>query len=209
MRNRLIGLIVLLAITIVGVRAATKSRGSLQRLPDWAAVPYELDGWRGKDASFDPIYGTDPSDTNLLRVYARQDESPVIVYVGFYRDLATILEVHTPELCYPAQGWLIHSVGNSSRGQFRGQPISAKQILADKNGAKRMVTWWYNAGSKPFETRIRYVYGMLVMSTITGRSDGSLVRIESPIGADGEAGATERIEAFRKSFLPALEKALP
>jgi EpsI family protein len=179
MRTRLIGLIVLLAITLVGVRAASRSRSSLERLPDWGVVPYELGGWGGKDATFDPVYGSDPSDTNLLRVYSRKGEPPIIVYVGFYRDLATILEVHTPELCYPAQGWTIRSVGRSGGGQFRGQPISAKEIVADKNGTKRLVTWWYNAWSKPFETRIRYVYGMLLMSTFTGRRDGSLVRIET------------------------------
>jgi EpsI family protein len=209
MRTRLIGLIVVLAITLVGVRAASRSRNSLERLPDWGAVPYELDGWIGKDATFDPVYGSDPSDTNLLRVYSRRGEPPIIVYVGFYKDLATILEVHTPELCYPAQGWAIRSVGHSGSGQFRGQPISAKEIMADKNGTKRLVTWWYNAGSKPFETRLRYVYGMLLMSTFTGRRDGSLVRIETPIGAGGETAATAQIEEFRSSFLPALDSALP
>jgi EpsI family protein len=209
MRTRLIGLIILLAITLAGVRAASKSHNSLERLPDWGAVPYELGGWSGKDATFDPVYGSDPSDTNLLRVYDRPGETPIIVYVGFYKDLATILEVHTPELCYPAQGWAIQSVGHSRSGQFRGQPISAREILADKNGTKRLVTWWYNAGSKPFETRIRYVYGMLLMSTFTGRRDGSLVRIETPFNAGGEAAANTEIEMFRQDFLPALEKALP
>jgi EpsI family protein len=209
MRTRLIGLIVLLAITLVGVSTASKSRNSLEALPDWGVVPYEFAGWYGKDAAFDPVYGSDPSDTNLLRVYERPGGTPIIVYVGFYKDLATILEVHTPELCYPAQGWTIQSVGHSRGGQFRGQPISPKEILADKDGTKRLVTWWYNAGSKPFETRIRYVYGMLLMSTITGRRDGSLVRIETPVDAGGEAAANAQIEKFRQDFLPALEKALP
>jgi len=209
MRTRLIGLILLLAITLFGVRTASTSLNSLGRLPEWSAVPYEFDGWSGKDAKFDPVYGNDPSDTNLLRVYDRPGGTPIIVYVGFYRDLATILEVHTPELCYPAQGWAIQSVGHSRGGQFRGQPITAKEILADKNGTKRLVTWWYNAGSRPFETRIRYVYGMLLMSTITGRRDGSLVRIETPVDAGGEAAANGEIENFRQDFLPALEKALP
>ncbi len=209
MRSRLIGLIVVLAITFGGVRAASRSHNSLERLPDWGAVPYEFDGWSGKDASFDPIYGADPSDTNLLRVYDRPDGTPIIVYVGFYKDLATVLDVHTPELCYPAQGWAIQSVGHSRSGQFRGQPISAKEILADKNGTRRLVTWWYNAGSRPIETRIRYVYGMLLMSTITGRRDGSLVRIETPISVGSEATANVEIEKFQQDFLPTLEKALP
>jgi len=209
MRSRLIGLIVMLGITLVGVRVASQSRNTLERLPDWNAVPYEFAGWSGKDAAFDPVYGSDPSDTNLLRVYDRPGGTPIIVYVGFYKDLATILEVHTPELCYPAQGWAIRSVGHSDSGQFRGQAISAKEIVADKNGTKRLVTWWYNAGSKPFETRLRYVYGMLLMSTLTGRRDGSLVSIETPIGAGGEGAANKQIEDFRSSFLPDLDRALP
>jgi len=209
MRTRLIGLIVLLGITLAGVRAASRSRHSTELLPDWSAVPYELAAWSGRDTTFDPVYGSDPSDTSLLRVYTKSGQSPIIIYVGFYKDLATILEVHTPELCYPAQGWRIRPAGRSSGGQFRGHAISAKQILAGRNGTNRLVTWWYNAGSKPFETRIRYVYGTLLMSTFTGRRDGSLVRIETPIDIRGEAAANAEIEEFRSAFLPALDKALP
>jgi EpsI family protein len=209
MRSRVTALIVLLAITLVSVRAASRSHNSLDRLPNWSAVPYEMAGWTGKDATFDPVYGSDPSDTSLLRVYSKPTATPIIVYVGFYKDLSAILEIHTPELCYPAQGWRIQSVGRSSSGQFRGRTILAKEIVVDKTGDKRLVTWWYNAGSKPFETRLRYVYGMLLRSAVTGRRDGSLVRIETPLGAMDEAHGNAEIEEFRSSFLPALEQALP
>jgi EpsI family protein len=134
----------------------------------------------------------------------------VILYVGFFGDLATILDVHTPELCYPAEGWEIHRSGISSgAGDFRGQKIHASQILADKAGNRRLVVWWYNAGSRPIETRIRYIYAMLAMSTITGRTDGSIVRLETPVDAKDEMAAESRIDEFRKDFLPALDRALP
>jgi EpsI family protein len=209
MQKRLIILAVLFAITIAGVAAATKSRGQQNHLPNWGMVAYQVEDWQGKETGFDPVYGSDPADSSLLRIYTRGQEPPVIVYAGFYSDLAKILEVHTPELCYPAQGWRIAPAGRSYAGSFRGQPIRAKTILADKAGQQRLVTWWYNAGSKPFESRIRYVYGMLAMSAITGRTDGSLVRIESPIDSSGQAAAEKRIEQFRQAFLPQLEKGLP
>jgi EpsI family protein len=144
-----------------------------------------------------------------LRVYSKSKQPPVIAYVGFYGDLATILEVHTPELCYPAQGWNIASTRKSAGGLFRGGKIAASEIVADKSGDRRLVTWWYNAGSRPFETRIRYVYAMLALSTITGRTDGSIVRLETPVEMNDEAGAHARIEEFRQYFLPALDQALP
>jgi EpsI family protein len=208
-RIRLIILTALFTLTFAGVRAATLHRYNQRRVPDWNVVPYEFDGWTGREASFDPIYGTDAADTSLLRIYTQEKRSPVIAYVGFYGDLATILEVHTPELCYPAQGWKIRSFGKAPGGIFRGQRIPVSEIVVDKTGDRRLVMWWYNAGSRPFETRIRYIYAMLAVSTFTGRADGSMVRLETPVEKDGEAVARLRLEEFRRSFLPGLDKALP
>jgi EpsI family protein len=208
MQKRLISLLALLVLTLAAARWSERAREQQGKQPTWNAVPYEFKEWRGFDAAFDPLYGEDPADSRLLRVYAKEKQFPVIVYVGFYSDLASILDVHTPELCYPAQGWTISPVA-LSEGTFRGRPIPAKEVLAERLGARRLVTWWYNAGSRPFETRIRYLYAMLMMSTLTGRTDGSLVRIEIPIDAGGQAAAQSRIEDFRDSFLPILEKALP
>ena len=208
-RVRLIVLLVIFVVTFGGVRAAARYRLTQQRSPDWRFVPYEIGKWRGIDGRFDPVYGTDPADSSMLRIYQRGGGPPVTAYVGFFENLATVMEVHTPELCYPAQGWGIRAVGNNSEGSFRGLHIPARLIVADKNGDRRMVMWWYNAGSRPFETRIRYVYAMLVMSAFTGRTDGSMVRLETPLGQDSEAAATKRIEDFQIEFLPALEESLP
>lgn len=208
-RIRLIVLIAVLTLTFCGARAAARYRLGQKRLPNWSGVPYEVGSWRGIDGKFDPVYGTDPADTSLLRVYHKADGATVIAYVGFFGDLATILEVHTPELCYPAQGWGIQSAGNAMPGNFRNAEISAKQIIVDKNGDRRLVVWWYHAGPRPIQTRLRYVYAMLVMSAFTGRTDGSMVRLETPINVGGEALAHASMEDFQERFLPELEKALP
>ena len=209
MQKRLIVLISLMVVTLVGVNVTERLRQMESHEPDWSRIPYEMDGWSGRDAKFDPLYGADPSDSSILRVYDRGNNTPVILYVGFYKNVAAILDIHTPELCYPAQGWVVSSTGRAAGGSFRTQTISAKSIVAEKNGAKRVVTWWYNAGSEPFESRIRCIYGMLLMSVLTGRRDGSMVRLEAPIGTGGEAAANDSIQAFRNSLLPNLERALP
>ena len=208
-RIRLIVLIALFAATFGAVQATTRYRQQQKRQPNWGLVPYQFDGWSGFDDRFDPIYGDDPSDMRLLRIYRQGTEPPVILYVGFFGELATILDVHTPELCYPAEGWEVLHSGKSLTGNFRGEQIQEKKILVDKAGHRRLVIWWYNAGPRPIETRIRYVYAMLAMSTITGRTDGSMVRLETPVDDNGEAAAERRIDQFQKSILPQLDKALP
>jgi len=209
MQKCLIVLIVIFAITLAGVRTETKHLEREKKYPNWGAIPYTFDGWHGVEASFDPVYGSDPAETSFLRVYAKNGEPPVIVYVGFYGDLSAILDVHTPELCYPAQGWKISSVRRIQSGSFRGVPIPSKEIVVDKYGVKRLVMWWYLSGAKPIETRIRYVYAMLVLSAFTGRTDGSMVRLETPLDAGGEAAGEARIQELRASFVSSLEKALP
>jgi EpsI family protein len=208
-RIRLTVLIVLFAATFACVRVVTRYHTSQTRLPDWSAVPYQFDGWSGVDGEFDPVYGVDPAQTSLLRIYRQKEDAPVIVYVGFYGNLATILEVHNPERCYPGQGWTILSRGNPAMGLFRNKRIPSQEIVVDKNGNRRLVRWWFNAGSQPIKTRIRHIYAMLAMSTITGRTDGSIVRLESPIDHDGEAAGETRINEFQKRILPQLERALP
>jgi EpsI family protein len=202
-------LVALFTATFAAVRGTTHYRQLHKRQPNWEVVPYQIDRWSGFDGRFDPIYGADPSDTSLPRIYRKSAQSPVILYVGFFGDLATILEVHTPELCYPAQGWEILQSGKFIGEKFRGERIQARQILAEKAGKRRLVVWWYNAGSRPIETRIRHVYAMLAMSTMTRRTDGSMVRLETSVDEDGEAAAEKRIDEFQKSLFPPLDRALP
>ena len=208
-RIRLIVLAMLFVFAFGGVRVATRYRLGQQRSPNWTVISYDIGEWQGTDGRFDPIYGGDPADTSLLRVYHKTGAPPVIAYVGFFGDLAQVMEVHTPELCYPAQGWGIRSFGKSNSASFRGLRIPTQLIEVDKNGERRLVMWWYNAGSRPFQTRIRYVYAMLVMSAFTGRTDGSMIRLETPLGGESEEAAIAGMEDFRRSFIPELDMALP
>lgn len=209
-RIRLTALIALFAVSLLGARAIAHVRPAPQGTgPDWSAVPHRLGSWSGSDGKFDPIYGTDPADTSLLRVYSRGDEPPVILYAGFYSDLSAILEVHSPEICYPSQGWTVLSLGTHPAGDYRGRPVSASDAVVDKTGNERLVSWWYNAGATPSETRIRDVWAMIALSIVTGRKDGSLVRFETPFTQGGEAAARARVLEFQKIFLPVLDKALP
>jgi EpsI family protein len=208
--KRIAVLIAIFAVTAFLVHVAAERRGLQGRQPDWNAVPLEFGAWRGTDTQFDPLFrGADPADTSLLRVYRPENGAPIIVYVGFYSDLLKIIEVHTPELCYPAQGWTIFRSMKSDGGSYHGKGIRAQEIVVDKSRDRRIVMWWYNAGAKPFEYRIRYVFAALALSTLTGRTDGSMVRLETQVVSGDETAARRRIEQFQKEFVPMLDKALP
>jgi len=208
-RKNFIILTILFSFTAVLGHAAARYHTYYAHLPDWSAVLGEFNGWRTMDATLEPVYGDDPSESSLLRIYSRRGGKPVIVYIAFYGDLAKILELHTPDRCYSGQGWRILSSRSFSAGTFRGKPIPAKEMVVEKDGAQRLVQWWYMAGPRPFRNRIRYVYAMLALSALTGRTDGDLVRFETLIEAGQEATASKRLEDFRESFQDQLDRALP
>jgi len=207
---RLAVLIILFAVAMIGAHAADGYRMAQTVAPAWNSLPRELVGWSGTDGAFDSAYGLDPADTSFLRIYQRAETAPVVAYVGFYHNLATYMEFHTPEICYPAQGWTVLSSGRSvdvinSRGQFRPE-----QAVVEKNGQRRLVVWWYYAGARAFENRIRYAFAVLVLSSLGGRRDGSMVRLETPLDGNGDLeSASKRLEAFERNFLPKLDEALP
>jgi hypothetical protein len=56
---------------------------------------------------------------------------------------------------------------------------------------------------------LRNIYAMLLISSVTGRTDGSLVRLETPIIGGDEPAAAKRVAEFEIGFLPKLDGALP
>lgn len=198
-----------LLCAFAGVEGAQYYKRLQLRQVTWDRVPKQLGAWEGQNAHFSPLFGKDPADATLLRVYIRRDVAPITVYAGFHSDLSDGLEVHTPELCYPAQGWHVISEEKCALGAFRGKGLLAREIVVGKEQERRLVVWWYFAGSQPFEERIRRVYGMMIQAMLTGRTDGALVRLETPIESTGTQGARDRIVTFARLLIPALENALP
>jgi EpsI family protein len=202
----------LMLVTLGGVSASRASHSAADHQPNWTQVSYQLKDWRGKDTSFDPVYGIDPATSSMLRSYRQGDaQLPVVVYAGFHSDLTSILDFHVPTNCYPAQGWKVVSEEQFSPGNYRGTVVRGDEIIVDKEGNRRLVSWWFNAGAKPFSYRMRYVFTLFASATITGRTDGSIVRLETPLepGIEGEFEAQERVNGFARALLPSLEKALP
>ena len=212
-RIRLTALIALFAVSLLGMRVVAHVRPAAQSTaPDWNAVPHRLGSWIGSDGKFDPIYGTDPADTSLLRVYSRGGRvSRNYVYAGFYSDLSAILKSIAPRFAIPRRAGQSYPWERIRPGTIAGRLMSASRMpWWIRPATSAWLGWWYNAGAKPSETRIRDVWAMIALSIVTGRKDGSLVRFETAVYA-GRRSFRRAPEFWnsRKFSLPVLDKALP
>lgn len=191
-------------VTYVHAKRPENSKG-----PDWTEVPYQIAGWTGINAQLDPLLGFDPADSSLLRIYHRTDADPVVVYAGFHWNVPKTLEDHEPDQCYPAQGWKITNEKKIAIGNFRGYAIQGKEMQVEKNGDHRLVVWWFNVGDHPFENRMRQVYRLMLTSMFDGHSDGTIVRVETPLENGEVTQAHLRALTFSRALLGNLQTALP
>lgn len=196
------------AALAIAATAASRYRLAEKIAPDWTAIPHEIGEWVGVDGAFDSAYGLDPADSSVLRIYTKAGK-PVIAYVGFYHNLAKYMEFHTPDICYPAQGWTLLSTGRAAEPIFSRGVFRPEIAVVQKGGQHRLVVWWYYAGSHAFENRIRYATAVLVWASMGGRRDGSMVRLETSIDSADEGAAIQRVREFEAAFVPTLNEALP
>lgn len=171
-----------------------------------AAVPHVFGPWNGTELSFeDAVVEELRPDDLLIRRYERGGERAwlCIVYHQNRRHGA-----HDPLLCYTSQGWL---VGPRTRVRVDdGTPagLDANRFLADHPRAKRLVYYWWSTAGLSTADRDAFRARMAIAGALDNRSWGAFVRVETPIGPEGEAAAEARLADFAGRVARALPPVL-
>ena len=203
------------AILIAGLFAVGGFAWSLQVQPTFeidasalATLPTRIDAYDGHDI---PLESTVESvlraDFNLQRAYTGA-ESLVWLYVGYYGTTRGGRPEHTPRGCYTGAGW-----GIESARTLRVAPdedLRVNEYLVERGGERRLVHFWYRSAKRT---------GMLggwdqnadrfVGRITSGRADGALVRISTPLSGDDEIGARGRLLGFASALDPLLAERWP
>jgi len=181
--------------------------------PDYtplATLPTTIASWSGAASQLETkVEEMLNADFNLQRTYRRPGEPDVIwFYLGYYGTARGGRPEHLPGECYPSAGWKIEQkrtivIGPDPRWR-------ANELLVSQRGERRLVHFWYRSSHRT---------GMLDVLSLSvdhlrgrlgdGRADGALVRLSTPIGADGEAAARARLVAFAGSLDPLLDAHWP
>ena len=114
----------------------------------------------------------------LSRVYVNREGYGVMLSVAYGKNQNKALELHSPEVCYPAQGFALHDRHKASLN-ILGTDIQAIQLETNLGQRFEPVTFWNAIGntvtSGTLQKRlVEFRYAM------TGRiPDGFLVRVSS------------------------------
>ena len=138
------------------------------------------------------------ADLNVQRTYRSASVPEVIwMYVGYYGTRRGGRPEHTPDVCYPSAGWRVESsevwAGASDPG------LRANEMVVERRGRRRLVHYWYRSA------RSAVLLGLLPVSVdqlrsrvSTGRADGALVTLSTPLEAGALEAARSRLIELRR-----------
>src|SRR5579863_8635971 len=202
----------LIIATAVFLRAHSRGEIFPPRQP-LQSFPQQLGDWTGTDVAMDKdtLQVLGPGDF-LLRVYNREDRSlPYLgLFIAYFPTQRTGDTIHSPKNCLPGAGW---TPVESTRMQLTvpghsSFPVNRYVIV--KGESRQLVLYWYWAHDRGVASEYWAKYYLVADSIKLHRSDGSLVRITTPL-LRGESvdQAQQRMMPFVADVVPRLQAYIP
>jgi len=118
----------------------------------------------------------------LSRVYVNPAGYRVMLSLAYGSDQRGALQAHKPEVCYPAQGFVVHRNESALVGTPYGE-IPVRRLLTSLRSRHEPVTYWFTVGDKAVQGQLQKRL-VEIRFGLTGRiPDGMLFRVSS-IDAD-------------------------
>ncbi len=171
-------------------------------------LPTELGSWKtASEQSLEPdVLAYLKPDSYVLRDYSKSTESRTInLFVAYFKSLQNSYGPHSPSVCLPGSGWLVHSSRIrplSVPGRAQGIPVN--EYVLEKNDDRILVLYWYQNDRNIWAAEFKAKLTLLPDLIRYRRSDVSLVRIVTPLRGDDATQGLAAGEEFARLIFPSL-----
>jgi len=195
--------LVLMGGTWMLLASRSQAEPEIARRP-FAELPVRLGDWSGRDRELDKeVLDLLKLTDYVMRVYVpgsqqpvrsafegqtRQAAAPVALYVGYYASQRSGATYHSPKNCLPGGGWIFRSTDRVS-GVIPGRPeAEINRVVIEKGFDRQLILYWYQDRGRIVASEYAAKGYLILDATTHNRTDGSLVRISTPIvGSEDEA----------------------
>jgi EpsI family protein len=173
-------------------------------------IPKSFGVWQAREA--DGIVTPQSEDSlaarlynqSVGRMYAGPDNSMVMLLIAYGNTQSDTLQLHRPEVCYPAFGFTVTENQPARFDLGHGTMIPGRNLVASSSGREERISYWTRIGeylptsnSEQREMKFRIALSGVI-------PDGVLVRISNMQGEDAEGfGLNERFAADLMRAVPA------
>lgn len=140
-------------------------------------------------------------DNLVTRVYASPEGEGMMCLLAYNNRQDGVLQIHRPEICYPAGGYTLSPIENVAIALPGAAPLPAQLFTATGDERNEVVMYWTRIGDS-FPRKWAEQRLAVARENLRGIiPDGVMVRI-SVVGNDAEA-ARPKMEAFIGDFFRA------
>jgi exosortase D (VPLPA-CTERM-specific) len=210
---------VLVCAATFGVTSSVASAMRSAPIPvrdSFSGFPRDLGDWTGQPTELDAatLGLLRPTDYYLGDFAEKPSDVPVNFYSVYYNSLAEGAAIHSPRVCLPGAGWEFASLQERKFSELApGVAGTYTYAVIQKGEQKILMYYWYQQRQRRTASEFWMKYYLLVDNLFTSRTDGGLVRLDTPIiaadGDRGEAKANARLQNFAQTLFPKLPSYLP
>ncbi len=202
----------LIAVTAILLQARTHTEVIPQHLL-LSSFPAQLANWDSTEIAQDKqtLEVLGPGDF-LERVY--QDPNgkmpSVDLFLAYFPSQRAGETPHSPQHCLPGSGWNPEENVRLTLSLPGHGPFPANRYVISKGGARRLVLYWFWAHDRGVASEYWAKFYLVKDAIQMNRSDGSLVRLVTPMfpGETPDA-AQRRILPFTSAVVPLLDDYIP
>jgi EpsI family protein len=152
-----------------------------------------------------PVSGSEqPFATNT---HATQS---INLFIAYFASQRSGQSIHSPQWCLPGSGWTFQSTRYTDLVADNGKTFHLGEYIISNGNARQFVIYWYQSHGRSIANEYVARAYMTADSIRYNRTDGSLVRVITPIG-EGEAinDARARAVRFTQQMAPLLPRFIP
>jgi exosortase D (VPLPA-CTERM-specific) len=174
----------------------------------FAEFPLALAGWSGAAGPLERgVARVLAADDYLAALYRKPSEAqPVDLFLSYYRSQTDGDAIHSPQVCLPNAGWEVAAIEPVTVAPAGGPAITLNRAVIQKGLDRQLVYYWFEGRGRRLTGDFAAKFYTVADSLRTGRTDGGLVRLITPIGP-GESA--ELADARLTRFLAAVTGPLP
>ncbi len=203
-------------VLLAGSALFLQARGRGEIIPHRLALssfPDQLGPWTGTDVEMtkDTLDVLGPGDF-LLRVYRNESQPQPYtdLFIAYFPTQRAGDTIHSPKNCLPGAGWGPIESNRMTLAVPGQAPFLVNRYLIAKGPDRKLVLYWYWAHGRAVASEYWAKVYLVTDSIRMNRSDGSLVRMTTPmIPGETVDAAMQRLLPFTYQVVPLLNQYIP
>ena len=141
-------------------------------------------------------------DQQVTRSYSAPDQLPVMLLLAYGSSQGGMLQIHRPEICYPASGFRLSETRLTTIPLGNRHEIASRSFTAVSDTRIEQVLYWTRIGDMMPTSWVGQRLAVIRSNLAGSIPDGLLVRLSTVSNSSGQA--QETLKRFARAMLEAM-----